>query len=62
MAGTSTVEPHGLAMVQLVASIIFGILSTVVIFLRSLVRFQHEVFGSDDALMVVGYVSNHIGN
>ncbi|KAJ4249732.1 hypothetical protein NW762_012073 [Fusarium torreyae] len=56
MAGASTVEPHGLAMAQLVVSIIFGILSTVVIFLRSLVRFQHEIFGSDDALMLVGYV------
>ncbi|KAF5009349.1 hypothetical protein FDECE_4447 [Fusarium decemcellulare] len=56
MAGAPTVEPHGLAMAQLVCSIIFGILSTIVIFLRSLVRFQHEVFGMDDGLMCAGYV------
>ncbi|KAJ3540334.1 hypothetical protein NM208_g5108 [Fusarium decemcellulare] len=56
MAGAPTVEPHGLAMAQLVCSIIFGILSTIVIFLRAMVRFQHEVFGMDDGLMCAGYV------
>ncbi|KAF9770129.1 hypothetical protein IL306_012362 [Fusarium sp. DS 682] len=52
-----TVQPHGLAMAQLVSSIIFGILSTIVMFLRLLVRFQHSVFGVDDALMTVGYAT-----
>ncbi|KAK7413909.1 hypothetical protein QQX98_007176 [Neonectria punicea] len=56
MAGVPTVEPHGLAMAQLVCSIIFGILSTITIFLRSLVRLRHHVFGMDDGLMVTGYV------
>lgn len=56
MAGVPTVEPHGLAMAQLVCSIIFGILTTITIFLRSLVRFRHDVFGMDDALMFTGYV------
>ncbi|KAF4426624.1 hypothetical protein F53441_14115 [Fusarium austroafricanum] len=51
-----TIQPHGLAKAQLVCSIVFGILSTIVMFLRILVRFQHSVFGMDDALMAAGYV------
>ncbi|KAF5563628.1 integral membrane protein PTH11 [Fusarium phyllophilum] len=43
-------------MVQLVSSIIFGILSTIVIFLRAQIRFRDKVFGVDDALMTAGYV------
>ncbi|RSL47763.1 hypothetical protein CEP54_013257 [Fusarium duplospermum] len=43
-------------MAQLVCSIIFGILSTITIFLRILVRFQHDVLGMDDGLMFAGYV------
>ncbi|CVL03805.1 related to integral membrane protein PTH11 [Fusarium proliferatum] len=51
-----TVQPHGLAMVQLVSSIIFGMLSTIVMFLRAQIRFRDKVFGMDDALMTAGYV------
>lgn len=57
MADIPTVAPHGLAMARLVSSIIFGVLSTILVFLRCLVRFRHEVFGLDDGLMVAGYVS-----
>lgn len=57
-----TVQPHGLAMVQLVSSIIFGILSTIVMFLRAQIRFRDKVFGMDDALMTAGYVSILSGN
>ncbi|KAG6358995.1 hypothetical protein INS49_012515 [Diaporthe citri] len=55
MADIPTVEPHGLAMAQLVSSIVFGVLSTILVFLRCLVRFKHDVFGLDDGLMVAGY-------
>lgn len=57
MAGIPTVEPQGLAMAQLVASVVFGILSTIVMALRALVRIQHDNFGMDDGLMLAGYVS-----
>lgn len=57
MADIPTVQPHGLAMAQLVSSIVFGVLSTILVFLRCLVRFRHEVFGLDDGLMLAGYVS-----
>jgi hypothetical protein len=57
-----TVQPHGLAMAQLVSSIVFGILSTIVIFLRAQIRFRDKVFGVDDALMTAGYVSGLFGH
>lgn len=57
MANIPTIEPYGLAMGQLA---IFSILSAIAISLRTLVRFQHTVFGSDGAPMVVGYVSTQL--
>lgn len=47
-------------MAQLVSSIVFGVLSTILVFLRCLVRFRHDVFGLDDGLMVAGYVSQYL--
>ncbi|KAI3576205.1 hypothetical protein IWW34DRAFT_808118 [Fusarium oxysporum f. sp. albedinis] len=56
MAATPTIEPHGLGLAQLITSIIFGILTTVVVFLRTFIRVKNGVFGADDTLMVIGYV------
>lgn len=56
MAATPTIEPRGLGLAQLITSIIFGILTTVVVFLRTFIRVKNGVFGADDILMVIGYV------
>ncbi|KAF5685905.1 integral membrane protein PTH11 [Fusarium denticulatum] len=56
MTAAPTVEPRGLGLAQLITSIIFGILSTVVVFLRTFIRVKNRVFGADDMLMVIGYV------
>ncbi|RBQ79423.1 hypothetical protein FVER14953_21207 [Fusarium verticillioides] len=56
MTAVPTVEPRGLGLAQLITSIIFGILTTVVVFLRTFIRVKNRVFGADDMLMVIGYV------
>ncbi|EXL52341.1 hypothetical protein FOCG_08135 [Fusarium oxysporum f. sp. radicis-lycopersici 26381] len=56
MAATPTIEPHRLGLAQLITSIIFGILTTVFVFLRTFIRVKTGVFGADDILMVIGYV------
>ncbi|EXM22781.1 hypothetical protein FOTG_09544 [Fusarium oxysporum f. sp. vasinfectum 25433] len=56
MAATPTIEPRGLGLAQLITSIIFGILTTVVVFLRTFIRVKNGVFGADDILMVIGYI------
>ncbi|KAF4440959.1 integral membrane PTH11 [Fusarium acutatum] len=56
MAAAPTIEPRGLGLAQLITSILFGILTTVVIFLRTFIRVKNRVFGADDMLMVIGYV------
>ncbi|EGU75564.1 hypothetical protein FOXB_13915 [Fusarium oxysporum f. sp. conglutinans Fo5176] len=56
MAATPTIEPRGLGLAQLITSIIFDILTTVVVFLRTFIRVKNGVFGADDILMVIGYV------
>ncbi|KAF4985670.1 hypothetical protein FDECE_16401 [Fusarium decemcellulare] len=52
----TSVEPKGLALVHLSFTIIFGVLSTIVIILRCWVRISHNVFATDDRLMLIGYV------
>ncbi|EWG53872.1 hypothetical protein FVEG_17186 [Fusarium verticillioides 7600] len=56
MTAVPTVEPRGLGLAQLITSIIFGILTTVVVFLRTFIRVKNRVFGADDMLMVIGYI------
>lgn len=56
MAAAPTIEPRGLGLAQLITSILFGILTTVVVFLRTFIRVKNRVFGADDMLMVIGYV------
>ncbi|CVK85468.1 related to integral membrane protein PTH11 [Fusarium proliferatum] len=51
-----TVDPRGLGLAQLITSITFGILTTVVVFLRTFIRVRNGVFGADDLLMLIGYV------
>jgi hypothetical protein len=57
MATAPTMEPRGLGLAQLITSITFGILTTVVVFLRTYIRARNRVFGADDLLMAIGYVS-----
>ncbi|KAJ3534690.1 hypothetical protein NM208_g7436 [Fusarium decemcellulare] len=52
----TSVEPKGLALVHLSFTIIFGVLSTIIIILRCWVRISHGVFATDDRLMLIGYV------
>lgn len=56
MAAAPTIEPRGLGLAQLITSITFGILTTVVVFLRTFIRLKNGVFGADDLLMAIGYV------
>ncbi|KAF5594998.1 integral membrane protein PTH11 [Fusarium pseudocircinatum] len=56
MTAAPTVEPRGLGLAQLITSIIFGILTTVVVFLRTYIRVRNRVFGADDLLMAIGYI------
>ncbi|KAG5750432.1 hypothetical protein H9Q70_006924 [Fusarium xylarioides] len=56
MAAAPTTEPRGLGLAQLITSITFGILTTVVVFLRTYIRVRNRVFGADDLLMVIGYI------
>ncbi|KAF5610146.1 integral membrane protein PTH11 [Fusarium subglutinans] len=56
MSTVPTIEPRGLGLAQLITSILFGILTTVVVFLRTFIRLKNRVFGADDMLMVIGYI------
>ncbi|KAF5687728.1 integral membrane protein PTH11 [Fusarium circinatum] len=56
MSAVPTIEPRGLGLAQLITSILFGILTTVVVFLRTFIRLKNRVFGVDDMLMVIGYI------
>lgn len=53
----TSIDPRGLGLVLLVVTLFITPLTVVVIALRCGVRLKHNVFGMDDALMVVGWVS-----
>ena len=52
-----TVEPQGLARVLLGVFIFFLITTAIVVLLRCFVRLRHRIFGIDDGLMLIGWVS-----
>lgn len=52
-----TVDPKGLALVLLVVSIFFLIPTGIVVILRCFVRLKYRLFGIDDGLMLIGWVS-----
>ncbi|KAJ3530115.1 hypothetical protein NM208_g9472 [Fusarium decemcellulare] len=56
MAASPTVKPEGLALAHLCVTIVFGFLATFIIALRIWVRASHNVFGTDDTLMLIGYI------
>ncbi|CAI6089644.1 unnamed protein product [Clonostachys chloroleuca] len=51
----TSIDPRGLGLVLLVVTLFITPLTVVVIALRCGVRLKHNVFGMDDALMVVGW-------
>jgi len=53
-----TVEPQGLARVLLGVSIAFLVMTAIVVMLRCFVRFRYRIFGIDDGLMLIGWVSS----
>jgi hypothetical protein len=57
-ANLRTVEPQGLARVLLGVFIFFLITTAVVVILRCFVRLRHRIFGIDDSLMLIGWVSS----
>lgn len=57
-ATVTSVTPTGLGRTLLALTIFFLIPTTIVIFLRCWIRLRHKIFGVDDGLMLVGWVSN----
>ena len=53
-----TVEPQGLARVLLGVFILFLITTAIVVMLRCFVRLRYRIFGIDDGLMLIGWVSS----
>lgn len=53
-----TVEPQSLARVLLGVFIFFLITTAVVVILRCFVRLRYHIFGIDDGLMLIGWVSS----
>lgn len=53
----TSVDPKGLGRVLIVVSIIFLILTAIVVILRCVVRLKYRLFGTDDGLMLIGWVS-----
>lgn len=53
----TSVDPKGLGRVLIVVSIIFLILTGIVVILRCVVRLKYRLFGIDDGLMLIGWVS-----
>uniref|UniRef100_A0A8H7NP52 Rhodopsin domain-containing protein n=1 Tax=Bionectria ochroleuca TaxID=29856 RepID=A0A8H7NP52_BIOOC len=55
MEDVTSINPQGLGLVLLVVTLFITPLTVIVIALRCGVRLKHNVFGMDDALMVVGW-------
>lgn len=55
--GWHSIQPTGLASAILGVALTFSILSTIVISLRVFVRVRTRLFGDEDWLMCIGYVS-----
>ncbi|KAH7109719.1 hypothetical protein B0J13DRAFT_516841 [Dactylonectria estremocensis] len=52
----TTLTPHGIGLALFIISISFSVLSAIIIGLRCWVRIRDRIFGTDDALMLVGWV------
>lgn len=52
------IEPEGLALALMVTTIIFTVLSTIVVGLRFYARISLNLFSIEDWLMLAGWVSN----
>ncbi|KAF5001316.1 hypothetical protein FDECE_11000 [Fusarium decemcellulare] len=52
----TTVEPEGLGLVLLAITLFFAAPTAVVVLLRSWIRARQRVFGTDDGLMLVGWI------
>ncbi|CCT74472.1 related to integral membrane protein PTH11 [Fusarium fujikuroi IMI 58289] len=52
----TSVDPKGLGRVLIVVSIIFLILTGIVVILRCVVRLKYRLFGIDDGLMLIGWI------
>jgi hypothetical protein len=53
----TTLDPKGLARVLLGVSIFFLIPTAIIVILRCFVRLKYRLFGIDDGLMLIGWVS-----
>lgn len=56
----TSVDPKGLARVLIIVPIIFLILTAVIVILRCVVRLKYRLFGIDDGLMLIGWVSHRL--
>ncbi|KAF5670155.1 integral membrane protein PTH11 [Fusarium circinatum] len=52
----TSVDPKGLGRVLLVVSILFLILTAIIVILRCVIRLKYRLFGIDDGLMLVGWI------
>ncbi|KAF5962960.1 integral membrane protein PTH11 [Fusarium bulbicola] len=52
----TSVDPKGLGRVLLVVSILFLILTAIIVILRCVVRLKYRLFGIDDGLMLIGWI------
>ncbi|KAG5768815.1 hypothetical protein H9Q72_003800 [Fusarium xylarioides] len=52
----TSVDPKGLGRVLIVVSTIFLILTAIIVILRCVVRLKYRLFGTDDGLMLIGWI------
>ncbi|KAF5605651.1 integral membrane protein PTH11 [Fusarium pseudocircinatum] len=52
----TSVDPKGLGRVLVVVSIIFLVLTAIIVILRCVVRLKYRLFGTDDGLMLIGWI------
>lgn len=55
--GWEPVEPKGLALGTYATTVILSVLCTIVVLMRTFVRARNRCLGTDDHLMVAGWVS-----
>lgn len=54
----TTITPEGLGLVLLTVSLFYTLPSAIVVIARSTIRIRQGIFGMDDGLMLVGWVSS----
>jgi hypothetical protein len=54
------VKPEGLALAILVTTLVFVVLTTIVIAMRIFIRLKTGTFGTDDWVMSAGYASSSL--